>query len=146
LATLGVRPIRVEDLPPVVALRHADEVECRAAGLSPLDALTLSIHLSLAAYEVVAEDGWIIGWWGHAPVSILGNLGVAWCLTGPGADHHKLSVARMSYNMSAQLMTMYAEVFCQVDLEHSVARNWLRHLGFAEINRSGRFATMRKVR
>jgi hypothetical protein len=146
LATLGVRPITVDNLPPAVALRPADEEECRAGGLSPLEALTTSIQLSHQAYEVVADDGWIIGWWGHAPVAVLGNIGVAWALTGPGADHHPFLLGRMSYNMSAHLMLRYAEVFCQVDLHHRVARNWLSRLGFDEINRSGRFATMRKVR
>lgn len=146
MATLDVKQVPSADsLPLVCVLRDADAAECRAAGLEPQDALMQSVRLSAQAWEV-RMDGMVIGWWGHAPVSVLGNVGIAWCLTAPAADQHKFTMGRLSYSYLHFLLTMYSQVICEVDLNHKTARHWLRWLGFHEIGRSGRFATMRKVR
>lgn len=145
MATLDVKVVTPDELPAVVVLREADEAECHAAGLSPLEALTCSVRLSAQAWEA-RVDGRVVGWFGHTPVSILGNMGVVWCLSAPAADDHRTLFGRRSYSYLQYMLSLYAEVICQVDLNHKQAKRWLKWLGFSEINRCGKFATMKRVR
>jgi len=145
LATLDVKRLELADLPAHPQLRAADEVECRAAGLEPAEALRISLSNSQVAWAV-SLDGEVVAYWGHAPVSILGNIGVAWLLSTPAAEYHRVAFGRYSISFLTTLLHFYSEVLVQVDLEYHRARKWLRWLGFEEACRSGRFATMRKVR
>lgn len=142
--TLHVEQIKLTDLP-VAELREPDRIECEAAGYTPQQALNLSVRLSAKAYRVV-YDGQTLGYWGHAPVSVLGHAGVVWCLSAPAADEYPTIFGLHSWGCLNHLLTIYDQLFVQVDLNYKRSLHWLRRMGFMEISRSGRFATMRKAR
>ena len=126
-----------------VELRHADAEECRAGGLTPDEALEQSKSLSTHWWEIRAEDGTPICWWGYAAPSLMGLYCNGWMLSTPEADNHKFYIARQSRFVLANLLRAYPTVQAQVDVEHSRAVRWLKWLGFHEVSREGRFALMR---
>lgn len=126
-------------------LREADEEECRAAGLSPHDALSQSVRLSTASFALMVGSD-VLLFWGYAAPSLLGPTCHAWMLTTPLADAHRIYIGRESRRVVRVLLTMYPTIHIVVDRQHRLARKWLKWLGFHPFERFGRFIEMRATR
>lgn len=131
-----------------VRLRPADEAECRAGGWpSGAVALEHSIANSTRAYSIIAPEGSeVLCYWGWRELSVLGGGCVAWMLSTPALDDHRMFAARQSLRLRDYLLATYGDVYVGVDTEYSVAVRWLRWLGFRPFFDFGRFQQLRATR
>ncbi|CAB4124776.1 hypothetical protein UFOVP63_29 [uncultured Caudovirales phage] len=117
-------------------MRDEDVEEAWAIGLTPLDALTQSIHGSTLVYTMIGHEG--------VPISIVGvspspypNWGLIWMLGTPGIVSNKITFLRHS---RAALVKMFEETGSEVLYNYTYAKNkvhhdWLRWLGFTFIRK-----------
>ena len=131
-----------------VELRAADEAECRAGGFaSGGEALAYSWANSTNAFAH-ERDGDILAYWGFREIGTVlgGTLCVAWMLSTPHIEQHRMHAARESRRLVDALLDHYGEIYVVVDCEYELALKWLRWLGFNLYGRDGRMMAMRAVR
>lgn len=138
--TLKIR--EVTGVSEVAVLRAADEVECRAAGMTGAQAVIRSIALSFAAFEATWK-GEVVAYWGYAPPSLLGTICYCWLLTTPVANDIPLVVAKASRVVVDSLLLRYPTLIVNVDLGHALAVRWLTWLGFVHCELPSPYTQMR---
>lgn len=118
-------------------MRVEDVEECRAGGLTPLDALTLSYYERIIAYTLLTPEG--------TPAAILGinaspisdKFGIIWMLGTDAIKQHRFTFLRncKPYLQSVYELTgkdcFYNYTYHKNDLHHA----WLKWLGFTFIRR-----------
>lgn len=148
MATLRSREIAPTDVEGVV-LRPADEAECRAAGLEPKEAIILSSSNSFVA-QAIEVDGELAAFWGYGATSFLSNICVAWLLTTPVCNKHKMKFCRVTQRMIRELLETWPTIEVLVDSRHMDSIRWLSWLGFKQVaedhSYSVPFNVMRRVR
>lgn len=127
--TLDVR--RITDAQDVAhfPLRPLDAEECRAGGLTPSEALTLSVERSDECW-LLTRYGRMVACWGYRTRSILGNTVDVWMLSGGGVAGMELTFARESRRLMSDLLTRYSTLVAWVWIGHTVTVRWLEWLGF----------------
>lgn len=110
-------------------MRPADVEECAVAGLTPKQALDLSIQLSDEVFSYY-HDGVLLARGGWAVDSFVLNSARMWLLTTCAADDHRFAFARDSKQMLKMLLTKFRSIRCDVYVGHKAAVRWLMWLGF----------------
>jgi hypothetical protein len=110
-------------------LRPADELECRALGMAPYEALRTSIARGLWA-EAYLVDGEVAAIVGLGLSSFLGGHGVPWLLTSAIVECHRKTFLRCSRDTLARMMAEVPLLVNWVHAENVQAIRWLRWLGF----------------
>lgn len=137
----------IEIAPESVTLRAADAAECAKAGFAGAEAVAASIRMSTFSYAACWNGRAPFAYWGYGSHSILGSVCYAWMLTTPEADTvPRAAFALASGRVMRHLLDRYTAVAVVVDLDHSLARNWLKALGFRDYATSGEFIQMIKER
>lgn len=110
-------------------LRYNDVNECRAMGLSSIEALRQSRDRSVEAY-LVEIDGEVVAFWGYGVSSPLGECCYPWLLTTVAVEKHKYRFARGSIRVVEYLLSRYPRLSTMVDCRYHDAIGWLEWLGF----------------
>lgn len=140
--TLHVKEITVDTLPEFGTLRHADEVECAAGGMTGREAIDKSLRASFLAYAIYGNEE-LLAFWGFRPATLTGNSAAMWMMSFPGMDKHQVAFARYSMRVVQDMLDIYGELFVTVHYAHTLARKWLHWLGFKQQNDFGVFKEMR---
>jgi hypothetical protein len=123
------REVRPEDIEGIV-LRPADVAECERGGMTPEQALHLSVDNAMACWAIEVE-GELAAIWGFSVRTFMDNSKCyAWMLTTPVCDKHKALFVRVSQAMIAELNEQFASIEVWVDDRHVAALSWLRWLKF----------------
>lgn len=122
-------------------LRDGDEAECAIIGLSPHEAISQCIRLSLLNFSATV-DGEALAFWGYRPITILGNSCQMWLFSTPLVEKHKVLFARETARHLAQALHHWGEITVLVDLRYERAVKWLRWLGFLPKGSNGPFVVM----
>lgn len=130
-----------------IELRREDEVECLRGGFpSGEAALRHSIEHSTRAYQVTSPEGEVLCYWGLREQSPFGGC-VAWMLSTPAIEVHRVFAARQSVKMLGHLLDTYGDVTVAVDRNYTASVEWLRWLGFTFLeDLDANFIRMRAVR
>lgn len=143
MATLRGEPLT--EAPRGLRLREADKLECLAGGFTSDEAIAYSVKHSLRSEAVFAGDE-LLGIWGYCPSSILGTGVMAWMLTLPAADNHKIAIGRATLRGVAALLEAFPAIYVSVDDRHTLALEWLSWLGFRCVRRRPGFCDLVKDR
>ena len=114
-------------------MREEDQDECRAGGLTPFDALSLSFEESEKAYTLFEPDSLI-------PAAIVGvcpgklgpGFGSVWMLGTDGIRKHRYAFLRRCKPFVEGLFneTGYEALYNYTYLENKLHHSWLKWLGF----------------
>jgi len=109
-------------------LRKQDVVEVWAShGLSPLEALVTSYNNSSESHTIIASDGEVIGMFG---VVDEGVVGIPWLLASDQLPQVAREFLPESRKWVERINQDYLVLTNYVDVRNTVARRWLRWLGF----------------
>jgi hypothetical protein len=127
----SIEPTRPYDLPTVALhMRDADQAEVMASsGLSPLEALELSVRNTPEPWTIFAEDV-PIAIFGVVPVSVVMRVGLVWLLGTDDIMRYYRPFLRFSRPVIDELMKGYRELFNDVDERNTVSARWLDWCGF----------------
>lgn len=116
------------ELAPVV--READRIEIEAAaGISPLEALRISLTRSTEAWAGTVDDR-VACMFGVGPLSLLGGEGCPWLIGGELVGQHAVAFLRRNKAMVVGWSKIFPVMRNAVDVRNTVAIRWLRWLGF----------------
>ena len=131
---------KVTSLPPV-RLRLADEMECRAGGLTSAEAIALSIKASDEAFAVYSKDEFL-AIWGYRLNSFMSSSVSLWLLTGPELTAHKTRFARTSVKIVYWFFKHFQRLEVSVHKDYTDSIKWLLWLGFKVESSKDSFLTM----
>lgn len=115
-------------------------MECFRAGLTPEEAIRLSVSNSTEAFCIRVNHE-IVALWGYRAAP-LGALCQGWLLSTPIAEKWEYRFAKSSLRITAHLLKRYEEIRVVVDLEHKKAIEWLSWLGFVPHDKGDLFMEM----
>lgn len=113
-------------------MRYADAMECRALGLSPKEALTLSAARSDEVFHAM-KGNVLLATWGYRMDSVVANSASVWMFSEEAANAHRVHFARESERLMWTLLRRFNTLTCEVHAAHTVACRWLEWLGFREV-------------
>ncbi len=113
-----------------IVLRPGDAAEVAALGVTPAEALRLSLVRSLWA-EAYVVDGEVAAIVGLGLSSMLGGHGVPWLLTGPACERHKRRFLVESRRQVERMRTTVLPLINFVHADYGRALRWLTWLGFS---------------
>lgn len=112
------------------AIRESDRAELWAgAGVSPEDALRLSLVASSAAWTAIA-GGSVVCMFGVSPSPVLQGVGVPWMIGTSNLDRHSRGLLRDSRPFLRDMFENYLTLANYVDDRNTRSIRWLRWLGF----------------
>jgi hypothetical protein len=132
VADIGIIPAgaaHIEALAPRMRAADVAEIEA-AAGLSPNEALRMSLEASIAAWAGTV-DGEVACVFGVAPLSLLGGEGSPWLLGSDLIEQHAFAFARRNRAVVRGWSAIFPVLRNYVDVRNAVSIRWLRWLGFA---------------
>lgn len=110
-------------------LRDGDRREVEALGLSPREALTLSVARSVWADAYLA-DGEVAALMGLAVQPLVGGTAMPWLLTGRAVDRHAKDFLRLTHARTREMVAAHGTLVAQVHADYVQAVRWLAWLGF----------------
>lgn len=123
---IDIRDIQKGDLEYIADnMRVMDQIECGAVGLTPLQALSLSVADSRA--HTFAFKGIPIGAYGTK--ALTDNGAVMWLLGTDVISNHKKDFMKQSREVIESQLSIYAYLTNSVYVEHIESIKWLTWLG-----------------
>lgn len=110
-------------------MRAEDAAECEAIGMTPLASIEMSLRVSDLAYAAFV-DGEVMGIYGVAPLTVLGDIACPWLLTADGAVRHRRAFLEENRAFLRFALQRYPVLVTYVDARYSQALRWMRWLGF----------------
>lgn len=125
------RPATVDDVYDLAPrLRQADKDEVKASSnLDALGALLISMECSEETNSIIAPDGEVIGMFGVAPTPDP-MLGVPWMLASDRLPEVRKEFIPQSLEWVKEINARYPILYNYVAKDNTVAKRWLRYLGF----------------
>ena len=112
-----------------LALRDGDRREVEALGLSPREALALSLARSVWADAYLA-DGDVAALMGLAVQPLVGGTAMPWLLTGRAVDRHRKDFLRLTRARVSEMVAAHGTLIAHVHADYAQAVRWLAWLGF----------------
>ncbi len=126
----GLRRATEDDIPAILAgIRPADEVEMRALGTTPENAMREGLGLSDFVLTGTI-DGAPVCMLGVAPYCVLTGKGTPWMLASTAIEAAQVPFLRACRPVVAEMRRRYPELANVVHAENHVAIRWLRWVGF----------------
>lgn len=144
MATISNKVLLFEsDIPPM-ELRADDAKEVAALNLSAGEAIAISWAKSNICFAVYFHDT-LGAIWG---LRRTGPIADVWLLTTEEVEAHPFAFFAESFRLMHCLLKTFEVLRCEVHTEYSRALNWLKHLGFAQVNEPNHlgFMTMERRR
>lgn len=110
------------------SLREPDRLEVLASGSTPFEALTESHKASTVRLSLLFNNK-VIGMFGIAPKTILGERAVIWLLTAPEVEQIKFTFVKLSKRYVKLFLEQYPILENWVDSRYTQAIKWLKLLG-----------------
>lgn len=111
-------------------LRQSDIDEVTAmGGVSPSEALKVSVALSTHAYVVMDKDGNPVAAFGAAPHPLPG-VGIVWMLGTDGVRREAYSIAKQTRRYFEELQAAYFLLWNYIDARNTASMRWLKWGGF----------------
>lgn len=110
-------------------IRAADVAEMAALGKTPEEAM----RGGLASGDWTMTgllDGVPVCMFGVAPISVLNGIGAPWMLATDGLEAAQVPFLRTCRPVVREMLASYPRLINLVDERNTVARRWLRWLGF----------------
>lgn len=130
LVILHDRELR--EVPPKLQLRAEDEREVMISGGNAQEAIAFGIEHSFRTRAIYAGEI-LVAVWGYKPTSVIGGGCIAWMLSTPEIEKHKVAAARASQEVLDSLLICHPWVIVTVDARYATAIRWLKWLGFKTI-------------
>lgn len=111
------------------AMRPADEVECRALGSSPKDALRRAVKASVLAWTIL-EDGRPMGMFGVAPASLIDGIGSPWMLSASGIERCARDILKRGPRFISAMHDDFPRLENMIALQNRGAIRLIYALGF----------------
>jgi ribosomal protein S18 acetylase RimI-like enzyme len=111
-------------------IREIDKVECRAAGLSPKEALRHGLFASTIVWTMLI-DGRAEAMFGACPISTVEGRGRPWMLATDVAGNSKQALVRLGRIYTDALHRHYPILENYVHADNDRAIRWLSRLGYA---------------
>ncbi len=113
-------------------MREEDQDECRAGGLTPFDALSLSFDQSDASFTLISPDGIPAAILGVSPGHYGDHMGCVWMLGTDDIRKHKVHFLKHCRDGLQDLFdTTGKEGFYNYSYaDNALHHSWLRWLGF----------------
>lgn len=134
--------IHIEDK---VVLRKEDVDECALGGMTPEQALLMSVKGSTHSYRMF-KDGELLAYWGWRDGSVISGNCRAWMLSTPAIENYRMYAARKSREIINELLFDHYSVTVIVDPSYTTSVRWLHWLGFKRIGVFDRFDEMQITR
>lgn len=127
---LSFRPPLDADVAQIASrMRQYDQIEARAHGLSPTDALRLGAASSLECYTALV-DGEPEAMFGVSPASLLDGIGQPWLLASDRAYDCGRAWVRIAPLFIARFARRFPRMENHVHAENHRAKRVIRALGF----------------
>lgn len=128
---IEVVPARMTHIGPIATrMRAIDQLECRAWGHSPKQALRLGLMASTIAWTVMINDR-AEAMFGASTVSLLDSRGRPWLLMTDEAMKHQKAIVRFGRIYTEAIQRHYVTLENWVHVDNAAAIRWLSRLGFA---------------
>ena len=125
-----IRPARLSDVAELAEfLRPADKAECWNSGSRPSELIRQGIEISPWCY-MAEDDHGPIAIWGVGISSLIGGVGIPWCLTTAGVESRRWLFARQSKLWVERMRDGWGMLEGWCDADYAVSLRWLQWLGF----------------
>ena len=128
-----IRETRKKDIKKLIknGMRAIDQMECKAFGNSPREALRLGFEKSEFCYTVIYE-GKVIGMFGVIRDGMLSSSGTAWFLGTKDtlSKKHAIDWVRQARKYIQLFMTKFSMLHNMVSIDNQASKKWLASLGF----------------
>jgi len=116
-------------------LRESDTEEIAAScGLDPLQALALSVEVSVACWVILDSSGTPIAIFGCAPCVGPACVGSVWMLGTPAMDQNGIAILRNSLPYIEKMHKHFPVLHNFIDLRNLKSQKWLEWCGFKVID------------
>ena len=121
-------------------LRAQEQKTIEKLGIDPVATLELALANQFPSFTVFVDDEPAAIFGGHSE-TLIGECRL-WMLTTPLIERHQIPLLRASRQYVQWMFRNYGPVIGMVDSEFEKSRNWLRWIGFKEIQ-DGDYIVMR---
>lgn len=129
-----------------IVLRPEDIAECALGGLTPQEAINMSIQDSRDYWVTRLRNGTILAIWGYKDLAIATGTIQVWMLSTTAVDHYPTAFGRLTRRTFESLMANRFMAIVHVDPRYTKAIRWLEWLGFHAEAQVGAFIQMTYIK